>query len=132
MGSSEIVYGSWNNVGSPRLISGVCKHGKERSWTRSQRQESENQCWGTKYQTITAEGTEFNYDTVTETWGNWTDTGNTRENELDYSIEKEQERFSSPCNRSETSWGSPPDPPQHPSVSTIGGRLQHGAAPFAY
>ncbi len=104
VGSSEIVYGSSSNVGSPRLISGVCKHGKERSWTRSQRQESENQCGGTKYQTITTEGTEFNYDTVTETWGNWTDTGNTRENELDYSIEKEQERFSSPCNRRETSW----------------------------
>lgn len=59
---------------------------------------------GTKYQTITAEGTEFNNDTVTETWGNWADTGNTRENELDYSIEKEQERFSSPCNRRETNW----------------------------
>ena len=104
VGSPVITYGSWSNVGSPQLISGVCKQRKERGWTRSQRQESTNQCGGTRFKSVTRKGTEFNYDTVSETWGSWSDTGSTRENEFDYSIEKEQEKFSSPCNRRQTRW----------------------------
>ena len=104
VGAAVIDYGSWSNVGSPRLISGVCKQRKERTWTRSQRQKSTNQCGGARFQTITTKGTQFDYDTVTETWGNWTDTGNTREHPVEPIVEKEQERFSSPCNRRQTQW----------------------------
>ena len=102
--SPVIVYGSWRNVGSPQLISGTCKQRKERSWTRSQRQQSRSHCGGTKFQSVTTEGTEFNYDTVSETWGSWTDTGRTREHPVELIVEKEQERFSSPCSRRQTQW----------------------------
>ena len=104
VGSPVIVYGSYSNVGSPQLISGTCKQRKIRNWTRSQRQQSRNQCGGAKFQSVTTTGTEFNFDTVSETWGSWTDTGQTREHPVELIVEKEQERFSSPCNRRQTQW----------------------------
>ena len=104
VGSPVIAYGSWTNVGSPQLISGTCKQRKERSWTRTQRQQSRNHCGGTRSQTVTTRGTEFNFDTISETWGSWTDTGRTREHPVELIVEKEQERFSSPCNRRQTQW----------------------------
>ena len=104
VGSPVIVYGSWTNVGSPQLISGTCKQRKERSWTRTQRQQSQNQCGGARSQTVTTRGTEFNFDTVSETWGLWSYTGGTDYDDIEDIIYYEQERFSSPCNRRQTQW----------------------------
>ena len=104
VGQPVIVYGSWTNVGSPSLIAGTCKQRQKRTWTRSQRQESTNQCGGTRFNSVTTEGTTYRYDTVTETWGSWTDTGRTREDPITFIVEYEQERFSSPCNRRQTRW----------------------------
>ena len=104
VGSPVIVYGSWRNVGSPQLISGTCKQRKERSWTRSQRQQSRSHCGDTKFQSVTTTGTEFNYDSVSETWGSWSYTGGTDYDDIEDVIYYEQERFSSPCGRRQTKW----------------------------
>lgn len=104
VGQPVIVYGSWTNVGSPSLIAGTCKQRQKRTWTRSQRQQSTNQCGGTRFKSVTTEGATYRYDTVTETWGRWTDTGRTREDPITFIVEYEQERFSSPCNRRQTRW----------------------------
>ena len=48
--------------------------------------------------------TEYRRVTVSETWSIWTDTCRTREHPIELIVEKEQERFSSPCNRTQTRW----------------------------
>ena len=102
--SEPLRWGDWRNVGSPQLISGTCKQRKERSWTRSQRQQSRSHCEGTKFQSVTTTGTEFNYDSVSETWGSWSYTGGTDYDDIEDVIYYEQERFSSPCGRRQTKW----------------------------
>ena len=97
-------YGPWSNVGSPQPISGVCKQKKKRTVTETQRQSRQNHCGGREFRNVTGTRIEFGYDTVSETWGSWRDTGNMRENQILLIMEKEQERFSSPCNRRQTRW----------------------------
>ncbi len=104
-GGPTVVTTAWTNQGSPSLFSGVCKQLQRRTVITTQKKRQRNQCGGSRRaEPVVITRTEYKRVTVSETWGSWTDTGNTRENEFDYSIEKEQERYSSPCSRRETRW----------------------------
>ena len=99
--------GKYSNTGSTR----GCGPDKECRQSRTVRYEKEQErvCdSGNRTETrwvFSRTATEYRWVDCPEAlrWGNWTDTGNTRENEFDYSIEKEQRRTSH-CNTTQTRW----------------------------
>ncbi len=104
-GEATEVTTAWEDQGSPSLFGGVCKQLQRRTATTTQNKRERNQCGGYRpAEPVVIERTDYQRVTIAETWGNWRDTGNTREHPVELIIEKEQERFSSPCNRRETRW----------------------------
>ena len=104
-GGPTTVTTAWRDQGSPSLFGGTCKKLQRRTVTTTQKKRERNHCGGyRRADPVVIVKTEYRRVTVSETWGSWTDTGQTREHPVELIVEKEQERFSSPCNRRQTQW----------------------------
>ena len=104
-GEATEVATAWTDQGGPALFGGECKQLQTRTVTTTQNRRQMNQCGGYRpADPAVIVRTEYQRITVSESWGDWSDTGNFRENQTLLIMEKEQERFSSPCNRRETRW----------------------------
>ena len=97
--------GGWTNLTTTRDC-GADRERKQSQLITWQKEQSRTSNLGnTRTKWIAASDINFRWssDPGPETWGGWKDTGNTRENEFDYSVEKEQRRTSS-CGNTETRW----------------------------
>ena len=106
-GTPTTSYTAWSNLGEPYPSGSSCKQVQIRQSTTEQRRKQVNHCNDGVERPADPVRTTRNYRrvvTVTETWGDWTDTGRTREDPITFIVEYEQERFSSPCNRRQTRW----------------------------
>ena len=98
------VTGSWSDTGSTRGCGP--NRDKRQSRTETWQYEETRACpGGTQSRWKNDSSTQYQWVSAPEAlrWGAWTDTGNTRENEFDYSVEKEQRRTSH-CGDTQTRW----------------------------
>ena len=99
------VVGSWTNTSIYR----GCGPNRERKQTRTttweKEQERQSHCGNVESRWVSDSSTDTRWVAAAEPlrWTEWADTGATRENEFDYSVEKQQRRTSN-CGNTQTRW----------------------------